>query len=188
MLSRFLSFCFMDVSSNLEGFSHEEKHVNDTLDTEFNLLVRQGSTREENELRPKQQLVQERDDDKEQEDHEVDLQQQQNLAVPVLSAAYLGLKLKIPSLGEEEREKDDSSNEGLKTPTSPKHKIPVSLPYPPAPRKPKPRPSTKRKGCHPRIVLDVSQEIESFFSSQFSVDIGAAGKNKKVKLFTIDSQ
>ncbi|KAK7312473.1 hypothetical protein VNO77_36361 [Canavalia gladiata] len=162
MLSGFLSFGFMDVSSNLQAFFRD---VNDNL-------VTQASSREEKEVRWKQQLVQE------QEDHQTD--QQHNVGVP---ASLSNLKLEIPAFEkEEEREKDDSSNDGLKTPTSSEHKIPMNLPYPPAPKKPKPRPSTKRKSCGSQIVLDVSQEIESLFSTPFSVDIGSGGKNKKLKL------
>ncbi|KAK7262451.1 hypothetical protein RJT34_30024 [Clitoria ternatea] len=154
MLSKFLSsFCFMGHSSNLEVFFPKENNKHNL--NEIHHLARQGSTREDHEFRPKQLLVG-------QEDNNV--------------AASLDLKVKIPSLDEAEREKEYyDSNEGFKTPTSPEHRIPAMLPYPPAPRKPK---SAKRKSFQPRTVLDVSQEIESLFP----VDIGVAGKSKKIKL------
>ncbi|XP_061354195.1 cyclin-dependent protein kinase inhibitor SMR10-like [Gastrolobium bilobum] len=158
----------MGISSNLEVFL-PEKH-----DPRLCSLVR------------KQELVQERDQDQDHEDRQRQdqKQQQQNaITVPVLPEEPLGLKLKIPSYKEVEREKEDS-NDGFKTPTTSEHKIPAILPCPPAPRKPKTLPSTKRKAYRRRIVLDLSQEIESLFPTPFSVDLGDGGENKKVKLFT----
>ncbi|CAK8576053.1 unnamed protein product [Lathyrus sativus] len=119
----------------------------------------QPSTKQDYEVRQKQQ-------------HE----EKQHNNVP------LDLKVKIPSY---EEEKDiDSLNDGFKTPTTMEHKIQAILP--PPPRKPKQhRPSTKRKGCfRPQVILDLSQDIESLFSTPLDLDISPCGKNhKKVKLF-----
>lgn len=88
------------------------------------------------------------------------------------------LKLKIPFY-DMEGEKEDEADEGFKTPTSSDHKIPVILQCPPAPRKPKPIPSRRKRkaNCPPRILLDLSKQIDSLFPSP--LDLGS--KIKKVK-------
>jgi hypothetical protein len=89
---------------------------------------------------------------------------------------------------EKKDQDDDSLNDGFKTPTNMEHKIQVILPPPPRKEKQVLRPSTKRKGCchhRPQVILDLSQEIESLFSTTpLDLDLGPSGKNhKKVKLF-----
>ncbi|KAM5583679.1 hypothetical protein ABKV19_003518 [Rosa sericea] len=88
------------------------------------------------------------------------------------------LKVKIPSAEESRSLEDD--NEGLKTPTSLDQKIIVSLKSPPgAPRKPKALPLKKRKANrHPRLLLDLSSEIELLFPPVVCADLGG-GKIKK---------
>ncbi|GAU44186.1 hypothetical protein TSUD_87460 [Trifolium subterraneum] len=122
------------------------------------------------ELKPKQNQVQQND------------QEKQRNNVP------FDLKINIPTYDEKKDQDDDSLNDGFKTPTNMENKIQVILP-PPPPRKAKQvfRPSTKRKGCfhRPQVVLDLSQEIDSLFSTiPLDLDLGPNGKNhKKVKLF-----
>jgi hypothetical protein len=124
------------------------------------------------ELKPKQNQVQQHDDDQE--------KQRNN--------APLDLKINIPTYDEKKDQDDDSLNDGFKTPTNMEHKIQVILPPPPRKAKQVLRPSTKRKGCchhRPQVILDLSQEIESLFSTTpLDLDLGPSGKNhKKVKLF-----
>ncbi|KAL3530743.1 hypothetical protein ACH5RR_010065 [Cinchona calisaya] len=78
------------------------------------------------------------------------------------------LKVKLPEEKEEEEE-------GCTTPTSVDHKIPQVCP--PAPRKPKAVPSTNFKSSsRRRVLLDLSNEIESLFRPALLADIG-----KKIK-------
>ncbi|OAY51808.1 cyclin-dependent protein kinase inhibitor SMR10 [Manihot esculenta] len=87
------------------------------------------------------------------------------------------LKIKLPATREFEIEED--LHDGFKTPTSLDQKIPVILPCPPAPRKPKSLPSNKRKSSRRRVLLDLSNEIESLFPPALRADLG--GKIKKVR-------
>ncbi|CAK9188290.1 unnamed protein product [Ilex paraguariensis] len=88
------------------------------------------------------------------------------------------LKIKLPSVGEFKVDNDyDDDSDGLRTPTSPEHKIPLICP--PAPRKPKSIPTTKRKASSGRVLLDLSSEIESFFTPALLADLGR--KIKKVR-------
>ncbi|KAM4083263.1 hypothetical protein ACJW30_08G043100 [Castanea mollissima] len=87
------------------------------------------------------------------------------------------LEVKVPSLGELRDVEDD--DDGFRTPTSLDHKIPQSLQCPAAPRKPKPIPSTKRKAGRRRIMLDLSNEIESLFPPAVLVDLRV--KIKKIR-------
>lgn len=146
----------MGVSSNLELVFLPKKHPKD------HSLVRPSMETPTKEVRGQEQEQEKQLNDT--DDH-------------VLSALIsLDLKIKIPSY-KEAAEEDLNDDEGLKTPTSPEHRIPATLPCPPAPRKPKSQLSKKRKD---QFALDVSQEIESYFSSQFK----AAAENKKIKVFT----
>ena len=85
------------------------------------------------------------------------------------------MELKISCLGEFKVEDDD--DDGFKTPTSLDHRIPLILPCPPAPKKPKSIQSTKRRapGQNRRVLLDLSNEIQSLFPA----DLGC--KLKRVK-------
>ncbi|XP_050370502.1 cyclin-dependent protein kinase inhibitor SMR14 [Argentina anserina] len=89
------------------------------------------------------------------------------------------LKVKIPS-AEESRGLEDE-DEGLKTPTSLDQKIIVSLKSPPgAPRKPKALPLKKRKAHRqPRLLLDLSREIELLFPPVVCADLGGDTIKKK---------
>lgn len=91
-------------------------------------------------------------------------------------------ELKTPPQGEfkkveDDDDDDDDDNDGFKTPTALGHKIPLFLQCPPAPRKPKPLPSAKRRAPGPnrRVLLDLSNEIQSLFPS----DLG--GKRKRLR-------
>ncbi|GAV69467.1 hypothetical protein CFOL_v3_12968 [Cephalotus follicularis] len=81
--------------------------------------------------------------------------------------------------------KVEEENDGFKTPTSLEHKMPVIKQCPPAPRKPKP---TKRKisSTAPRkkLLLDLSQEVESMFPMPILVDLHQ--KIKKARREDID--
>lgn len=103
--------------------------------------------------------VQEQEDNKDHRHHE------EQVTKP------LNLKIEIPSKDDDE----DYMNEGLKTPTSSDHKIPMILECPGAPKKTKTRPATKRKACGRRIVLDLSQDLESLFPMPYGFI------NKRVK-------
>ncbi|XP_040994037.1 cyclin-dependent protein kinase inhibitor SMR3-like isoform X1 [Juglans microcarpa x Juglans regia] len=112
---------------------------------------------------------------KEKEDQEQDHEEKEDKCnISVLSS----LRLKIPPPGEFRNVEDD--DDGFKTPTSLDNKIPVVLQCPPAPRKPKPRAvQTKRRGAaRRRILLDLSNEIESLFPPALLVDL--SGKIKKI--------
>ncbi|KAB1226020.1 Cyclin-dependent protein kinase inhibitor SMR3 [Morella rubra] len=87
------------------------------------------------------------------------------------------LRLKILSPGEFRDVEDD--NDGFKTPTALDHKISAILECPPAPRKPRPTPLTKRKAVRRRILLDLSNEIESLFPPVVGVYL--SGKTKKIR-------
>ncbi|KAI3461532.1 hypothetical protein Pfo_018195 [Paulownia fortunei] len=69
------------------------------------------------------------------------------------------LKIKLPSAGVDHGEKE--ADGGCRTPKAVDHKENVPLKCPPPPRKPKSLPSTKRKTQ--RVLLDLSNEIESLF-------------------------
>nr|POE54100.1 cyclin-dependent protein kinase inhibitor smr3 [Quercus suber] len=94
-----------------------------------------------------------------------------------LNSMELNFLVKVPSLGELRDVEDD--DDGFRTPTSLDHKIPESLRCPPAPRKPKPIPSTKRKAGRRRIMLDLSNEIDSLFPPALLVDLRV--KIKKIR-------
>ncbi|KAG6629214.1 cyclin-dependent protein kinase inhibitor SMR12-like [Carya illinoinensis] len=112
---------------------------------------------------------------KEKEDQEQDHEEKEDKCkISVLSS----LRLKIPPPGEFSDVEDD--DDGFKTPTSLDNKIPVVLQCPHAPRKLKPRAvQTKRRGfARRRILLDLSNEIESLFPPALRVDL--SGKIKKI--------
>jgi hypothetical protein len=88
------------------------------------------------------------------------------------------LKIKFPSLGAFQIE-DSDHGDGSKTPTSSDCKIPVIFQCPPAPRKPKSLPSTKRKSPRRRVLLDLSNEVETLFPPALAANLG--GKIKKVR-------
>ncbi|PIN09715.1 hypothetical protein CDL12_17701 [Handroanthus impetiginosus] len=84
------------------------------------------------------------------------------------------LRIKLPSNGGDIQEVDNGGH--CTTPTAEDHsKNNVKLlKCPPAPRKPKALPSAKRKSN--RVLLDLSDEIESLFPSNF-----LRGKIKRVR-------
>lgn len=89
--------------------------------------------------------------------------------------------------GEEEEELDSGGSGGFKTPTSEEKKIShgggrMQLSPPPPPRKPKTLPISKNmKGFNRRrrVLLDLSEEIESMFPPTILADFG--NKIKKVR-------
>nr|CAN68753.1 hypothetical protein VITISV_035530 [Vitis vinifera] len=109
--------------------------------------------------------------DKKQEEKEREEQEEEKCKVKVTP-----MDLKMSSLAEFKVEEDDD-NDGFKTPTSVDHKIPLILPCPPAPKKPKSLPSTKRRAAGPnrRVLLDLSNEIQSLFPPDFG------GKSKRLR-------
>lgn len=114
---------------------------------------------------------------REEQDHQVRSQEEKhedNFDMFVSS-----LKVKIPSAEESKGLEDD--DEGMKTPTSLDQKITVSLKSPPgAPRKPKALPLKKRKANrHPRLLLDLSSEIELLFPPVVCGDLGGDKIKKK---------
>ncbi|KAA8549259.1 hypothetical protein F0562_000943 [Nyssa sinensis] len=85
-----------------------------------------------------------------------------------------------PSLGEFRKAGEDDDDDGFRTPTSLDHRMPLIPQCPPAPRKPKSLPLTKRKADGSlRILLDLSNEIESLFPPALLGDLG--GKIKKLR-------
>lgn len=75
-------------------------------------------------------------------------------------------------------DEEGEGEEGCTTPTSADHKIPQVCP--PAPRKPKSLPSsTNQKASRRRVLLDLSNEIESLFPPALLADFGK--KIKKVR-------
>ncbi|KAJ6309822.1 hypothetical protein OIU76_014711 [Salix suchowensis] len=127
-----------------------EKDLNPSM--EFNFLVRSAlELGDDCEIEP-QELHKEKEVEDEEEEQEDDC--------------------------EVEDDKDDD-DDGFKTPTSLDRKIPVIFQCPPAPRKPKSLPSTKRKSAQRRVLLDLSNEIESLFPPAPAGDLG--GKLKKVR-------
>ncbi|XP_065868167.1 cyclin-dependent protein kinase inhibitor SMR14 [Euphorbia lathyris] len=187
MYSKLKSFSVM-------GMSNSEILISGN-DLEFKFLVRPPLQFEDDdehcELSPsedsdgideqkQEQAVQEQ----EQEKHELQQQQQKGGEKCKLLVSSLKIKLPSSSLEEEfkinqEEDVDDKSEDGLKTPTSMEKRIPLVLSCPPAPRKPKSMPCNKRKllGGRRRVLLDLSNEIESLFPP--SVVVGA--KIKKVR-------
>ncbi|KAL3518199.1 hypothetical protein ACH5RR_020788 [Cinchona calisaya] len=83
------------------------------------------------------------------------------------------LKIKLPKAREEEEEE-----EGCTTPTSVDQQIPPQV-CPPAPRKPKSVPSSTTKGSRRRVLLDLSNEVESLFPPALLADFGK--KIKKIR-------
>ncbi|KAJ9178276.1 hypothetical protein P3X46_010173 [Hevea brasiliensis] len=179
MFSQFKSLTFMGVS-NPEMFLSE----NDLNSMEFNFLVRpalefedeyriapllDGDDRDDLHLNSKEEEeVEEDEEERKREEHK-----EEDKCKLLVST----LKIKLPSLGEFKIEED--LDDGFKTPTSLDQKIPVILPCPPAPRKPKSLPSNKRKPQRRRVLLDLSNEIESLFPTALRADLG--GKIKKIR-------
>ncbi|KAK9940485.1 hypothetical protein M0R45_017144 [Rubus argutus] len=119
-------------------------------------------------------------DDKEEEDSEIH-QREEEKQEDNFDMFASSLKVNIPSAEESRGLEDD--DEGLKTPTSMDQKITVSLKSPPpAPRKPKSLPLKKRKANrHPRLLLDLSSEIESLFPPVVLADLGGGKIKKKAR-------
>jgi hypothetical protein len=163
MFSELKSFSLMGLSNSEMFFS--EKDLNPM---EFNFLVRSAlELGDDCEIVP-QQLHQEKE--VEEEDKQED---ECEISVPTL-------KIKLPSVEAFQIEDDkDDDDDGFKTPTSLDRKIPVIFQCPPAPRKPKSLPSAKRKSPQRRVLLDLSNEIESLFPPALAGDLG--GKIKKVR-------
>ncbi|KAF9675340.1 hypothetical protein SADUNF_Sadunf09G0022000 [Salix dunnii] len=164
MFSELKSFSLMELSSSEMFFS--EKDLNPM---EFNFLVRSAlELGDDCEIVP-QELHKEKEVEEEEEKQEDDCE----ISLP-------NLKIKLPSVEEAFQIEDDKDDDGFKTPTSLDRKIPVVYQCPPAPRKPKSLPSTKRKSPQWRVLLDLSNEIESLFPPAPAGDLG--GKLKKVRL------
>lgn len=157
MYSEFKSLSFMGVSDSQMFLSEKDLNA-----MEFNFLVRPTVPPEDHHgIHKKPPEV------KEEEEEE-------NKCKISVSC----LELKIPSVGKFRDVEDD--DDGFKTPTSLGHKIPAILQCPPAPRKPKTIPlMTKRKAARQRILLDLSNDIESLFPTALLVDL--SGKFKKIR-------
>lgn len=115
--------------------------------------------------------------EKEKEDEK---EQDEDKCKEKVAATTITMELKISSLREFKVEEgdDDDDNDGFKTPTSLDHKIPLMISCPPAPRKPKSLPSTKRRAPaapNRRVLLDLSNEIQSLFPPDFCI------KSKRVR-------
>ncbi|CAJ1955738.1 unnamed protein product [Sphenostylis stenocarpa] len=109
-------------------------------------------------------------------------QNQHNNIIVTKPVCPITLKLDIPSSYVGSENDDDSFDDGYTTPTSSDNKIPLILQCPGAPKKTKPKPATKRKACRRRVVLDLSQDLESLFPVPYVVDLGGGGGvNKRVK-------
>ncbi|KAG4380925.1 hypothetical protein AAZX31_15G037900 [Glycine max] len=185
------SFCFMGVSSNSKVFLSDKDLkgvINNTDHHEVGLLVHkegcQSLIQEDHQIiRLKQLSVQQRDqeegDNKDDHHQEEQKQRRNNMIVTAKPVCPpINLKLEIPY----SRVGSENDDDGLKTPTSSDHKIPVILECPGAPKKTKSKPDTKRKECRPRIVLDLSKDLESLFPMPHAVDVLGGGlKNKRVK-------
>lgn len=88
------------------------------------------------------------------------------------------LKVKLPEVRQVLTVDEEGEEGGCTTPTSADHKIPQVCP--PAPRKPKSLPSsTNQKASRRRVLLDLSNEIESLFPPALLADFGK--KIKKVR-------
>jgi hypothetical protein len=164
MFSELKSFSLMGFSNSEMFFS--EKDLNPM---EFNFLVRSAlELGDDCEIVP-QDLHQEKEVLEKEEKQEDECE----ISVPTL-------KIKLPSVEAFQIEDDkDDDDDGFKTPTSLDRKIPVIFQCPPAPRKPKSLPSAKRKSPQGRVLLDLSNEIESLFPPALAGDLG--GKIKKVR-------
>ncbi|EEF28791.1 conserved hypothetical protein [Ricinus communis] len=164
------------------GVSNSEMLLSekDLSSMEFNFLVRPAlKFEDECDIAPLQ--ISSDPDDLPEEDEEEEVQEHQEDKCKLLIST---LKIKLPSLGEfkiqEQEQEQQDLDDGCKTPTSLNHKIPTLLPCPPAPRKPKSLPSNKRKSpARRRVLLDLSNEIESLFPPALRADLGA--KIKKVR-------
>lgn len=88
------------------------------------------------------------------------------------------LKIKLPSFGAFQVE-DSDHGDVSKTPTSSDCRIPETFQCPPAPRKRKSLPSTNRKSPRRRVLLDLSNEVETLFPPALAANLG--GKIKKVR-------
>ncbi|KAJ9189150.1 hypothetical protein P3X46_000480 [Hevea brasiliensis] len=182
MFSQFKPISFMGVS-NPEMFLSEK----DLNSVEFNFLVRpalkfedecdiaplRGGDDQDDELHDLKGQQEEEEAEEEEEEREQEEHKEEDKFKSLVST----LKIKLPSLGEFKIEED--VDDGVKTPTSLDHRIPVILPCPTAPRKPKSLPSNKRKSPRRRVLLDLSNEIESLFPPALRADLG--GKIKKVR-------
>ncbi|KAK7825632.1 cyclin-dependent protein kinase inhibitor SMR3 [Quercus suber] len=173
MFSGFKSLSFMGVSDSQMFLT--EKDLNSM---ELNFLVRPtldfqdqcptAPSEEEEEVHELYKSPEVKEEEKQEEEEE----EEDKCKISVSS-----LEVKVPSLGELRDVEDD--DDGFRTPTSLDHKIPESLRCPPAPRKPKPIPSTKRKAGRRRIMLDLSNEIDSLFPPALLVDLRV--KIKKIR-------
>ncbi|KAH6836590.1 hypothetical protein C2S53_005209 [Perilla frutescens var. hirtella] len=92
------------------------------------------------------------------------------------SANSSSLKIRLPSRGVVDAGGDEDG--GCTTPKAVDAGVVLLPKCPPPPRKPKSAPSTKRK-AH-RVLLDLSNEIESLFPSNLLTDF-MCGKIKKVR-------
>ncbi|OAY37816.1 cyclin-dependent protein kinase inhibitor SMR10 [Manihot esculenta] len=180
MFSQFKSLTFIGVS-NPEMFLSEK----DLNSMEFNFLVRPALEFEDHECDIAR--LREGDDDQDElhlnnpkeEEKEGERKREEHKEGDQCKLLVSTLKIKLPSLGEFKLEEDVDEDDGFKTPTSLDNKIPVVLPCPPAPRKPKSLPSNKRKSHRRRVLLDLSNEIESLFPPALRADLG--GKIKKIR-------
>uniref|UniRef100_A0A6N2K616 Cyclin-dependent protein kinase inhibitor SMR3 n=1 Tax=Salix viminalis TaxID=40686 RepID=A0A6N2K616_SALVM len=164
MFSELKSLSLMELSTSEMFFS--EKDLNPSM--EFNFLVRSALELGDDRENEPQELHKEKEVEEE-EEQEDDCE----VSVPTL-------KIKLPSVEAFQIEDDkDDDDDGFKTPTSLDRKIPVIFQCPPATRKPKSLPSTKRKSGQRRVLLDLSNEIESLFPPAPAGDLG--GKLKKVR-------
>ncbi|KAJ6777814.1 CYCLIN-DEPENDENT PROTEIN KINASE INHIBITOR SMR2-LIKE [Salix koriyanagi] len=74
---------------------------------------------------------------------------------------------------------DSDHGDVSKTPTSSDCRIPETFQCPPAPRKRKSLPSTNWKSPRRRVLLDLSNEVETLFPPALAANLG--GKIKKVR-------
>ena len=170
MFSEFKSLSFMGVSDSQMFLT--EKDLNSM---ELNFLVR--PTLDFQDQCPTAPSEEEKEDHELFKRPEVKEEEKQEEEEDKCKISVSSLEVKVPSLGELRDVEDD--DDGFRTPTSLDHKIPESLQCPPAPRKPKPIPSTKRKAGRRRIMLDLSNEIESLFPPALLVDLHV--KIKKIR-------
>ncbi|XP_050213026.1 cyclin-dependent protein kinase inhibitor SMR14 [Mercurialis annua] len=180
----FSQLTFMGVSNSDMLLS--EKDLNSM---EFNFIVRPAlEFEDECDIAP-EELHEEDDDDEEEdlqarerqqrkENHQEEKDNNNNNNNDKCKFLISSLNLKLPSL-EEFKIQEQDVDAGFKTPTSLNQKIPVIRSCPPAPRKPKSLPSNKRKSLARRVLLDLSNEIESLFPANVLADLGA--KIKKVR-------
>ncbi|WCJ41224.1 Cyclin-dependent protein kinase inhibitor SMR3 [Euphorbia peplus] len=180
MCSQLKPFSLMGMPNNSEILLSDN-------DLEFNFLVRptlqfeEEDEQEHCEVAPSEDSDGTEDPKEEQEQERQEIEQQKEGEKCKLMVSCL--KIKLPSLEEfkNAQEQQLDLEDGLKTPTSLEKRIPLVLSCPPAPRKPKALPSNKRKlmGGRRRVLLDLSNEIESLFPPSMRVDLGA--KIKKVR-------